>query len=171
MKNVMKLVGGTILAAAMLMGCQKETTDPIFDGPSQGNVSFKKGGNNPTEPITDTIYVGSISSVYSGYDGPTNPSGWYQGNPRYTGEEVIVSVKNKAGNNIGNVVVTGNWSGCFSKTSSGTTSASGGVFISSGTKQIPTACALTFQITSLSKSGCYYKPSLNVVSSVSKVYP
>jgi hypothetical protein len=168
MKNYRSLVASAALATLVLFGCKKETADPILQNQPE-EVSFKGPGNNNPVPITDTIYVAYFRGIESGYSGPTNNMGWPQGNARYVGEQVVIGVKDKAGNWVTGFTATGQWSGCYSKTSTAT--ANGAYANLVGTNKLPTACTLTFALTNLALSGYYYDASLNVQTSTSKVYP
>lgn len=76
-----------------------------------------------------------------------------------------VTIKNRAGDAIAGVTVTGTWSGVVSGTVSGTTNSSGVANLAS--PQSAASGTFTFTVTGVSASGYTYNPLLNTRSSAS----
>jgi len=168
MKNLKHVVAITILAGAVLFGCQKETNDPILQN-KPNEVSFKGPGGGGSGAV-DTIYIRWFNVGGIGQNsGGTNPFGW-PNHMGYAGEGASISIIDQNGNYIQGVNVTGQFTGCFSSTMTKKTNSSGGVdFIIS--KTAPSACTSTFTVMSVVKSGYYYDATKNIATSSSKVYP
>lgn len=86
-------------------------------------------------------------------------------NSQGTAVSVAVKVTTTAGAAVSGVVVTGSWSGILSGSVAITTDAKGVASIS--TKRAKKTGTATFTVTRLSKSGCTYVPSQNLVTTAS----
>jgi hypothetical protein len=149
----------------LISACNKKDVGmlPAPAAEGVGHASLAKGNQPPAIP--DTMHIGSvvIGSLYNGV-GKYSP---FYGYPKYNyvSEQASVLVYDQHNTLLGSVSITGNWSGCY--TSTGATG-SGSV---KGSNYIPTSCTSTFTATNVSRAGYVYKPSANVVSSGSKIYP
>jgi len=167
MKNIKNLLASAALATLALVGCQKETNDPMLQ--SMPNATSYKGPGQGV--VTDTIFISSIEVRSAHQIKETGPKkGIAFPNITYVGERAFVTVVNHQGLLVSGVSVSGSWSGCFSSNKSATTNAQGIAEIV-GANAAPSGCTATFTVTGLSKSGAYYDVAANVVSSGSKVYP
>jgi hypothetical protein len=165
MKNVRNLFVITMLASLVLVGCKKETIEPILqDTPSTSSFKGPGQGN-----IMDTIFVTSLSVTDFYKFVNTNGTGW-NSTAIYEGTGAIVIVQDQNGNYVSGVNVTGQFTGCYTSTVTKKTDSIGMAKVKGSSTQ-PSNCTSSFAVTSLVKNGYYYDATKNVISSASKVYP
>ena len=159
--KTLKHFGLLLLVSCSLGACRKQCDiSPVPLSANPVNTNTAKGTAVPDTLHVTYIYIGSINQGYGSY----SPFYGYS-KYRYLGEYANVMVVDQHNNQITTVNVTGNWTGCYSLSSSSST------WQVKGSGSLPTGCTSTFTVTGISASGYVYKPAANAVNSGMKLYP